>query len=424
MKKFIVFLVVFALFGTALFAQVNDGIKISGWGRGIIEPLKVIQPDGKDAQVGATAGYGWYKGNAAGVSLNGSSDKIGFNLDYRAVEAGTVWNSADNAYIWMKPVDILTIGGGKFNGPADFGIRGKIGSFNNGGISGLIGTRVGGEDDIFRRFAPYSGDHAGLLFVLQPVDGLVIGAVANANVKAGDFDEDAYKKLQLAAGYTIPNIGLFRVQFLGGLQDGKYNAQDVGSSAPVLNDDGTGWKYTPAVKQGINYGTSNRIQAAFALTAVEGLTLDIGARIPLAYTDKDDTEIQDAIGVAVAGTYKAGDLFIGARVDTNLLQSYTPKGGVKNASGLDIAALIEPNYTLGDVLLGADIGVQYTGQKSVDGTAVDKTGGLKLGLAAWFGLDLGKGNTRIGVAAKIPTEYDGAKTNLEVSLPISVTYSF
>jgi hypothetical protein len=396
MKKFIVFLVVFALFGTALFAQEAAGVRVTGWGRTIFEPLKIVDPETGDTQVGATNGYGWYKGAAAGVSFTGSADKVGFTVDYRATLGGTNWVVSDNAYIWMKPVDILTIGAGKFVGAADFGLRGKIGQFDNGGISGLLGVGLGDEDTIFQRFKPYNNS-AGII-VLQPVDGLVIGGVVNVDVVNVDIDEDAYKKLQLAAGYTIPNIGLFRVQFLGGLQDGGYSLA------------------------GINYGTSNRIQAAFALTAVEGLTLDIGARIPLGYT-VDKVDIQDAILVAVGANYKAGDLVIGARVDTKLLQSYTVND-VKYASGLDIGALIEPKYTLGDVLLGADIGVQYTGQNQIDGNAQDNTGGLKLGLAAWFGLNLGKGSARIGAAAKIPTEYSGKTTNLEVSLPISITYSF
>lgn len=439
MKKFIAVFVVFALFGTALFAQEATGVKVTGWGRAIFEPLKIVKPDkpaegADDFDVGASVGYSWYRGAAVGVSLSGSAEKIGFNLDYRASDAGTNWTTADNAYLWVKPISFLTIGAGKFAGPADNGLRGKIGQFSGSGFPALFGKNseasggisFGDEDTIFRRFKQ-KDDHAGGVVVLTPVEGLVIGAVFNVKV-ADSFDKDAYKKFQIGAGYTIPNIGLIRAQFLGGPGAGSeettktYNLVET-----VPNDNGTSEKVEKTVKETIVSavaGDANKIQAAFALTAIEGLTLDIGGKIPLSYTDDADKKTQEAIGVSAGASFAAGDFTIGGRVDTNFGGYTEPKNGKKSADGFDLTALVEPSYNLGAFVVAADVGVQFTAKDSEDGNEKDNTGGLKLGLGAWLGLNLGNGNMRVGVAAKIPTEYDGKKTPLVVSLPIIMQYSF
>jgi hypothetical protein len=411
MRKFAAVFVILALFGTAVFAQEATGVRVTGWGRTIFEPLKIVQPDGGDLEVGATAGYGWYRGAAVGVSFAGSAEKVGFNLDYRATDAGNSLVVADNAYIWIKPLDFLTIGAGKFNGPADFGLRGKYGSGSGNGLAGLLGS-IGGEDDIFRRFAPYNGNHAGAVFVLQPIDGLVIGGVVNADIKTlndeavpfTSLDTDAYKKLQLTAGYTIANIGLIRAQFLGGPQKGTGTAD------------------------------ANRIQVAFALTAVEGLTLDIGGLIPLEYTGEDEITYKHPIGVSVGASFGAGDLTIGGRVDTQFAGSKKAEGSDDALNyGFDVRAFLEPAYKLGDVTVAADLVLQYTGEDSQGSTAVKNTGGIKVGAGVWLGFNLGSGALRIGLAAKLPTEYDPhpdttkdakGKSALEFSVPIGLQYSF
>lgn len=410
MKKFIAVFVVFALFGTALFAQEATGVKVTGWGRAIFEPLKIVKVDGQDEfDVGASVGYSWYRGAAVGVSLSGSAEKIGFNLDYRASDAGTNWTTADNAYLWVKPISFLTIGAGKFAGPADNGLRGKIGTFNGSGFPGVLGPvseasggiAFGGEDDIFRRFQQ-KDNHAGGVVVLTPVEGLVIGAVFNVKV-ADSFDKDAYKKFQIGAGYTIPNIGLIRAQFLGGHGAGSEKTTESFTGTKTNADGSTVVETWTKETVAAVAGDANKIQAAFALTAIEGLTLDIGGKIPLSYKD-DDTKktTQEAIGVSAGASFAAGDFTIGGRIDT-AFGGYTQIDGQDKVetSGFDLRALVEPSYNLGAFVVAADIGVQFTGEGSDDTKNTDD-GGLKLGLGAWLGLNLGNGNMRVGVAAKIP----------------------
>lgn len=435
MKKFVAILVVFALFGTVLFAQEAEGVRLTGWGRAIFEPFKMVKADGADPDFGASVGYSWYEGAAVGVSFSATAEKIGFNLDYRVVEGGSAWNSADNAYMWVKPLDFLTIGAGKFNGPADYGIRGKVGQFANSGISGLLGiTSLGDEDNIFRRFKPFNGDHAGGIIALTPIEGLIIGAVFNAEVKgtAGSFDSDAYKKFQIGAGYTIANIGIIRAQFLGGLNDLSVIIDPTIPHSFIDKD-----KKKIGLDGVLTSGTTNRIQVAFALTAVENLTLDIGGLIPIGYEEEEknagvviaDYKYQQPFGVSLGADFKAGDFGIGARIDTLMggyLENRLNGAKWKHSKGFDIAALVEPSYNLGTVTVAGDIGVEFTAKDEIDvkNDFIADEGGLKLGLAAWLGLGLGNGNMRVGLAAKIPTEYDSGKLPLELSLPISMTYSF
>jgi hypothetical protein len=422
MKKLIVVFVVLALAGTALFAQTADGISVGGWGRTVFSPLKATIPDEGDAVIGSDTPV-----NMVEARIVGKAEKIGFETFVRWDGTATAtWG--DNAYIWVQPVSFLKIGAGRFNGPFDEGLRGKIGTgSSNGLLNGAgINTLVKGEDAIFQRF---KSDRGGV-FLLQPVEGLVIGAVFNTD--ASDFDE-SYKHFQVGAGYTIGNIGVIRAQFLAGSNDGTLGGSSTTTPDPIqiAGKDSNGQDVTityqpPAVptKTDLSFGTSNRIQAAFALTAVEGLTVDIGGTIPLGYTEADD-DYQDAIGVDVGAKFAAGDFSILGRVDVFLGKSYTNASDEKYEYGLDLYGFVEPAYKIGTVTIAADVAVQFTGEDTSTITASPaKEGGLKLGAGAWLGFPLGNGDLKLGVMAQLPTDYDGGKEDLVVSLPISLQYSF
>ncbi|MDR2246999.1 MAG: hypothetical protein LBE17_10105 [Treponema sp.] len=389
MKKLIVVLLVFALMGTALFAQTAPGVTVGGWGRSVFSPLKVTLPDGGDATVGSEVVTNLIEGRIAG-----SAEKIGFETYVRYDGSGTAtWG--DNAYVWVKPISILKIGGGKFNGAFDAGLRGKIGNGSSNGMLAAAGINAiaKGEDDIFKRFA----SNAGGVILLQPIEGLTIGAVFNARSAKNELDLD-YANLQIGAGYTIGNIGVIRAQLLRGPNDG--------------SDAGT------------KYGTPTKIQAAFALTAVENLTLDIGATIPLKYESEDTYEWQDAISINVGAKYTAGDFSILGRADAYLMKYYEDPSNTKFEEGIDIYGLVEPAFKLGTITVAADVALEFTTEDKNDGKAVDNKGGLKLGAGVWAGIPLGNGDLKLGVMAMLPTEYDGSKTPLVVAIPLSMQYSF
>jgi hypothetical protein len=394
MKKLIIVILVFALVGTAVFAQDAPGIAIGGWGRGAFMPLKYV-----DGDVGQNGAGTWMDGAAVGVSFSANAaDKVGFKLDVR-VNTGNLGNGEDffvpdSAYIWTKPLNFLTIGVGAFHGPADW-LRGKIGDF--GEFAMAVGGVGGGEDQIFTRFQ--SGN--GALVALTPIEGLTIGAVFNGDsgsTASLAVDEDAFKKLQIGAGYQIGNIGLVRAQFVGNVEGG-------GS-------------YTQA--DGIAWGNSNRIEAAFALTAIDGLTLDIGGKVPLKYSE-NAADFQAPFSLSVGANFGLGDFSIGGRVDSTFAGSYEIPN-FKYTPGIGIVALVEPSFNLGSFVVGGDVRLGFAGadKVTIGGNSTTGDTDLSAGLGAWIGLNYSNGSFKAGVAAQLPLN----DHVIVFSIPVVLEYWF
>jgi hypothetical protein len=428
MKKLVTVFVVFALVATTVFAQ-DAGITVGGWGRGVFEPFKYVKPDGDvDPTAGAAVNTHWLNSAAVGVSFAGNSEKVGFAIDFRAGgfdpdpdTGGHSVGLGDNAYIWVKPFSILTIGAGQVDaGSGTFGgLRGKVN--NLGGFAQAVHAS-GAEDDIFTGFGVRNGG----IIQLTPIEGLTIAGVIDAtNNGAPSYrglpDGFSFKKLQIGAGYQIGTIGLLRAQFIGGRNKiTDYDTDDVSYSY-------------------------NRIEVAFALTAVDGLTLDIGGKIPLAFTEEDtkdsdgnlllplgtDVTYQAPIAISVGANFGIGDFSIGGRVDLAFGGYTQVSGGDKEASGFSLNALIEPAYDLGACVVGADIGVGFTGKNKVGSTEVKNSGAFSIDLGAWVGLNFSNGLFKAGVAARLPTTNyaaDGAipadKNPLIFSIPLVLEYFF
>jgi hypothetical protein len=318
MKKLIAILVVFALVATAVFAQ-DTGITVGGWGRGVFEPFKYVKADGADAVAGAAVSTHWLSGAAVGVSFTGNAEKVGFAVDFRAGQFDPAFGQnyevgvGDQADIWVKPLSFLTIVAGHMDAGANNYFRGQVNNF--GGFAQAVHA-TGDEDTIFRGFGVGNGG----LILLTPIDGLTIGGLLDAGGNLGRTyegtpDDDTYKKLQIAAGYQIGTIGLLRAQFIGGT-----NTIDFTQSGADANFNADG-------QEGL--ATYNRIEAAFALTAVDGLTLDIGGKIPLAVTDElatVDYTYQAPFEVAVGVNFGAGDFSIGGRVELGFAESVKVEG--------------------------------------------------------------------------------------------------
>lgn len=235
MKKLLVVLLALAVVGTMAFAEVSLGT----WSR---IGLSVYDQAGSAA---ATAKNYPSWGNA-GVSFSAKGENAGMAADASFSPAGGNVGIGDNAKLWAKLFDMLTITAGKSYGDT---LRGKI-----GGGSAIGTVKGGGNDDIFTRFSITKG----LLFELAPVENLYMGAALSE--AATTAAADTYKAIQAAAGYTLPDVGLIRAGYLGG---------------------------------------SDQIQAAFAFTGVKDLTVDVGGKYTLT---------SGAIAVSAAGKMAMGDL--------------------------------------------------------------------------------------------------------------------
>ena len=268
MKKLLLIVALLTISLTLCFSQAA----VSGWGRGLFVPVAVADDDMQSLlQVSWDA-----KPPRIGFTISGSSDNIGaqvdVNYDGYAVKAG------DNQKIWVKPMEMLTITIGAF---FDETLRGNAGFVANNWVrpAGIIG-----DDVVFYRVGRDAGTNAEI--AIAPVDGLYVyaafGSVApswwnndwgrwggETNIWMPGETSDRtdtmalmFEEGQYGAGYDIPGIGVLRAQFLG-------KVTTIEEPWGVIN-------------------------AAFKLTMVEGLMVDLGAFIP---TDTDQAEELATIGL-------------------------------------------------------------------------------------------------------------------------------
>lgn len=364
MKKLFVVLLVLAVVGTVVFAE-DAKLSVGGWGR---MWFNAVSSDGSDQYV--SSGPGWANGCRVGVNFSGTSDNIGFNLnldnnggllgsDFSKVAGtpdpvtGTIKITGytisnmvgDQAKIWAVINPMIKVQVGKIQGDV---LRGKLDDF--GDI-----LPVSGKDSIFQRFYPKSG----LLLDLTPVEGAYIGAAVDAGSGGAAVKlSDAYKSIQIGGGYTIANVGMARVQYIGSAVD----------------------------KGGV-------INAAFAYTGMEGLTADVGFKYPL------DSDVQ--MHYAVAASYGKDALSVYGRLD----------GNFAGASGMDFntSAALQAMYTVA-APISAGVEVAFAGMDA----AGSKTKTLDIYPLVKF--SYGQGYLKVGFDYKAGLDSQDAQYNLPIQL--------
>jgi len=479
-RKALVFTAFLMLTAASVFAQVADGISFSAWGRGAFAPLIVmsdeIDADGnvkKNYQSGNLfAGTGTTKsdyGFEQEFYLTGTFDSIGFQLglgfDGKAVGGsitqGDYWHNKLGAAIWVKPLgnEWLKVMGGTFN---DDTLWGKIGETNDGFeefVLPHINDKAKGEDAIFTRFGAYYLKDLGFMLSSSPIDGLFIGARVNAPGlwgTSGDLTRlaDVFRYIQAGAGYEIPGIGFARIQYLGGYAGNSINKRIQQYIDDTKDDwDGNGVPYdsfAPELRAGYAHGYPARMEAAFALTLVEDLLVDIGLKMYFPVTSEGTLSFPDGkkydipyvessngFAVSAAASYKfLGDFSITGRIDS-AFGSYTRTSKTaKNyyAFGenkvLIIDARLAPVYDLDFAQVGLDFAFQMRGNEiDVDGNPVDPSKAeYRFGVGAFIKRSFPNGHIKAGVTYTTPTIYEDkgmpVTATKMIQIPVIMQYSF
>jgi hypothetical protein len=207
-------------------------------------------------------------------------------------------------------------------------------------------------------------------------------AVVTASEASLTKSEAIYKKFQLGAAYTIPNIGMARLQY--------FNA-----------DDAHGTFYAG--------GSGNVIQAAFQYKPTSsGLMIDAGGTIPLSWKTTvggttTTTQADYRAGVATNSTF--GDLSLYARFDTAFggkVTKSTVSYDDTSFSGFYFNFHVKPSYKLAVGTVGLDFGVEGWSDKPKNRRDGDEYGssaggGAVFGFAGWFKLPVGPGNLFAGL---------------------------
>jgi hypothetical protein len=397
MKKLLAFSIVFVLVCATVFAEVavTAGASMSFVPVGVLLPDS-DDPNGDDPEF--VAGFGRIYGNVTELQVNvtGSTDngKAGFLFQWRPKVNGATLSASelgDNAMIWYKPLDWIKIDAGRFR-IAD--LRGKVG--NNTWFGDNTISRAD-EDAIFQRF---DGSAAVLLEVKpEAVSGLSVYAHVNKmdetynNPKINNTTvatrsaEYVWENTQFAVGYELPNIGLFRAQFVG--------------AHPAVDFD---------LQNGTFSGLDNsRVELAFAYTGLAGLTLDVGGGFYLPFEDAKNApksyltpatplaegKFSPGFKAGLGVKYAADPLTVNLILGGTFAQTWEDEisgQDVKATLGFRLRPYLTVAYKLNDTFTAQlEGGVDFVGDTKVDaGNAGDWTGdgamnyGFGLGLQTTF----------------------------------------
>ncbi|MDR0878077.1 MAG: hypothetical protein LBN21_08500 [Treponema sp.] len=356
MKKITVIVLVTALAALPLSAQ---NIGIGGWARYYISPIGGTGTFGEDfdkdtlyASTEAHTVSKFPQRGKIGLATWGNSDYVGFNFDFAYQNAKL--EVGDQAQVWVRLNDTFMFHAGKIQGNV---LRGKI----EGGQ--MIAMEE--EDDIFLRFYPQTG----MLLDITPLENLYLGASVDTGGKLTDTAENIYdfkstagSGFQLGAGYWFDDLGHLRVQYIS-FNDGK------------------------------------PIQAAFALTSIYNLILEVGGRFPMNPTKTSPK------AVTVAAQYNLEQLSLMGRVTGNVFDDgFQFKAGsvVKYSINFPLFLGLEASYAADDPTTIADDDV--------------------IQLAPYAGFKFGRGELRIGLFGE--ASLTGEKQTYRFEFPILFEVKF
>ena len=406
MKKIVGTIAAIALAASSAFAGVNVGM---GFNRGFFVPFAY---DGTDAKAGISTSWGAEP--RVGVSFSAASEQVGVVADVKFDGGAVAVN--DNAYIWVKPTSWFKMNIGQ---SFDDTLRGNacFGSWD-----WLRPGNILGEDLIFTRVCnnPVGGAYAplqGAILMLDPIEGLHISVgiptgygfgtstadkdsygwkdsdedpttapTWEITTKKGDKTpkgvfEDVWAKAQVQAGYTIADVAQIKAQWIG---KGKNKDDEL----------------------------EGQIEVAASVKAIEGMTLDVGAK----FRTWEGAPISVGVfwGMPVAG------LALNANAEVSFSSNEvmgidTSKTEVKIGAGV--------GYDLGNGMgVGAD--VRYAQAFSKVGDKSDSSDPA-IAFAAWF--DKGIANGTLGVAfqgATKTTICDVEASDFTFAVPVRVQCFF
>ena len=365
MKKLIGTVMVAALVASAAFAEITFG----AWLRALGAP---VASDGKDTVVAMGNSWG-YGTRTARLNVNATADdgNIGFSMGIYN-DANMSLSAGDDARIWAKPAEMLTVSLGKYDNNT---LRGDMcyGSWN-----WFRPTSSWYVEDEGLTMSGNGG--TGMLLELTPVEGLYVQALipmASTKTKA----DQTYKNLRGGFAYSIEGVGKLKAQYIGKgsakteATAGEYkwvnkDSDSDGTKDTLDTSDSTAPTWVQNGGKPADDGNSNcDIEVAFDLNSVENLFVTAGFAY---YVRKDNPAAEQKMKIALGASYQVSE-----ELKVSFSGAYGMFNKGKSDGGVDpiFQAGAGIDYNLGDGLaLSAD--VRYK-SKLNDG---DKTDGLGFGV--------------------------------------------
>ena len=479
MKRMLTLVAVLAFMATGVFAQVD--INYGFWGRGVFTPIAVSE--GFSSVSAATATWNNAQYPRIGFTLNAQHSARTIGIQITSFWETGVPSIGENANLWVRPLafmqngamhDLLEVRIGRWEINH---LRGKIGAVEFG--SWMVPDGVQDEDAFFTRFASNSAAHI-LLRPLSwwdsPWNGLTFMAAVGSSpgglrayMNTWPWNaSDVYAGGHYALGYQIPDVGLFRLQF-------------IGNTRPVFMEDYPfeGQQGAYRMSQGLSMNQdADVLEAAFTFTGVRSLVVEAGIKMPLQFETSlpnyvyyravyagnnpwqtgglyglNTVEIQYPTTLSLGGTFAKDGWDTLLRVDASFGGSANDIGVREITEGMTIGVLGSASYGLtGNIRVGLDLGYNYKeidvlthpdgrreqiGKRTGD---VETTERSDMGFAPWVQLGFSGGRIRTGIAVMLPSgerwQFAGGGSGAQrpfvqvftgapvISVPISVTYSF
>ena len=417
MKKIVGTIAAIALAASSAFAGVNVGM---GFNRGFFVPFA-----GADGEMYTGISTSWGAEPRVGVSFSAASEQVGVVADVK-FDGGSVAVN-DNAYIWVKPVEWFKMNIGQ---SFDDTLRGNacFGSWD-----WLRPGNILGEDLIFTRVCnnPLEGAYAplkGAILMLDPIEGLHISVgiptgygfgtstadkdsygwkdsdedpttapTWEITTKKGDKTpkgvfEDVWAKAQVQAGYTIADVAQIKAQWIG---KGKNKDDEL----------------------------EGQIEVAASVKAIEGMTLDVGAKFGLfdkEYSLAGVNAKAKPINIGLFWGMPVGALSLNANAGVEFANASIDDVDLSYTK-LSIGAGV--GYDLGNGMgVGADVRYSQAFVKAGDNS---DSSDPAIAFAAWF--DKGIANGTLGVAIQGATKTgirDIASSDFSFAVPVRVQCFF
>ena len=319
MKKLVATAAAAALLGTAAFAA---DVKIGGCGRGVWLTGNGVneEKDGNDIYTSATKSWGG-TGPRVGMNFSVETENIGVFTEFHAEE-----QQFSDYRIWWSPVEQLKVFFGTnpnhFRGDAVYGMWDiyRTGTVDRSWkYDGRLDYGSAQQQEEGWTFMSHSCK--GTQILVTPIEGLkLVAALEFPLTKEASSSSNVKNVLgrqsKFAAAYGIEGVGTVKV----GLEE----------------------KTNVATKDGEK--AQNILNVAFDLTAVENLTVSVGAFVPLVQKtviSNDDNSVKfngEEVGwgnqVNLFAKYKADALTISGRVGT-IIGTYDQKVKVGETSGIE-----------------------------------------------------------------------------------------
>lgn len=398
MKKFTLFAAVCIVVSGTVFANLSvGGSVIAFW-----NPYQYVEPgqDGKEAL--RITGLGRSGGSSFEALLDFAGQLENRKAGFRAqlsYQGGTTLASHENILAWIRPFDWMRLDVGKMK--VDEMYKLPVWFFPT--LDTFMLT-AGRDKDIFSNYEANNS----ILLRLTPVKNLFFGAFLynqallnqgeNAAARpfiGGEDGENAFKRIQITAAYTIPGIGFARAQYYG---------------------------VNPDINTVTHLVTAPRFEAAFAFTAVPNLIIDLGGKyffrledpmVPVSRNNGSGTIPIKALSGGSAGTVEKrgtfqapqqvsvgvryemknigpGTLLLQGRADTKFWGYYQEPGKNITRLGPEIKASLWPSYRIDSYTFQLETTMVYAGDWTKYGKTVYQ-GGFGYSFGAFAQKNVGSG---------------------------------